>query len=166
MDTAIPPLSFATLGQADTPAPDLSPWSPGSLLKDSQASFAAVLGRAQGPGRATPLSDADRARDAAEQLVTQTFLAPMLKLLRESNQAAAPFAPTQAEKQFRALADAELAHRIVHAARFPLVDRLARDLLKKAGRVPDGPAAADETGVDASPRVPAAPGVRSDGGSN
>jgi hypothetical protein len=108
--------------------------SPAGQVLASQKSFAAALGKAQDAGPASGLSDEDRAREAAEQLVTQTFLLPLLKQLRETDGAAPPFAATQAEKQFRALGDADLAQRIVHAARFPLVDRLARDLLKKAGK--------------------------------
>jgi Rod binding domain-containing protein len=53
---------------------------------------------------------------------------PMLKLLRDSNNAAPPFAPGPAEKQFRSLMDVELAQRIVNSANFPLVDALARRL--------------------------------------
>jgi Rod binding domain-containing protein len=132
------------------PPLDRSPFSPGSLLKEAQESFASVLGRAQGSAAAAPMSDAQRAREAAEQLVTQTFVAPMLKQLRETNQAAAPFAPTQAEKQFRALTDADLAQRIVRAARFPLVDRLAQDLLKRAGKDHLGRVAANELATGAS----------------
>ena len=109
-----------------------------------QEAFAAVLGRSLSPTAEAALTPKARARQAAEQLVTQTFILPLLKQLRESDRTAAPFAPSQAEKQFRALGDAELAQRIVHAARFPLVDRLARDLLKRSGK--DG---ADRSASDA-----------------
>jgi Rod binding domain-containing protein len=116
---------------------DPTPWS-GSLvasdrLADTQRSFAAAMGRL-GAAPSKPQTDEERARDTAEQLVTQTFILPLLKQLRESSQAAPPFAPNQAEKQFRALQDTELAQRIAHASRFPLVDRLARDLLSRGGK--------------------------------
>jgi Rod binding domain-containing protein len=70
----------------------------------------------------------DKAREAAEEFVSVTFVQPLLKQLRESNHAAAPFAPTQGEKQFRSLADAEIARRIVKASRWGLVDRIASDI--------------------------------------
>lgn len=68
------------------------------------------------------------ARKAAEELVAITFVEPVLKMLRETSQAAPPFAPGEGEREFGALRDAEFARQIVRAAHFPLVDRLARDL--------------------------------------
>lgn len=114
-----------------TTAPVAQGAVPSQHIADNQRSFAAALGRAGacGPQQSPP----DRARDAAEQFVTQTLILPLLKQLRSANHASPPFAPTQAERQFGALQDAELAQRIAHATRFPLVDRLARDLLTKAG---------------------------------
>lgn len=92
---------------------------------DAPGSFADIMARAKaGPSRQ------DQARDAAEQFVALTFVQPALKELRESNQAAPPFAPSEGEKQFRALLDADIARKIVHKAHYGLVDRVARDLLK------------------------------------
>lgn len=105
--------------------------APGAHLAERQRSFAAVLGqefRAPGPVAASPQ---ERAQRTAEQLVSITFIQPILKQLRETSRASPPFAPTQAERQFGALADAEVAHQIVRAARLPLVDRVARDLLDR-----------------------------------
>jgi Rod binding domain-containing protein len=96
-----------------------------------------------------------RAREAAEQLVTQSFILPLLKQMRETDHTAPPFAPSQAEKQFRALGDAGLAQQIVHAARFPLVDRLARDLLKRGGQDAQG-RSADAALKEATTSAPAA----------
>jgi Rod binding domain-containing protein len=64
------------------------------------------------------------AREAAEALVSTSFIKPILAQLRESNNAPAPFGPTQAEKQFGALLDTQLADEISRAAQFPIVDRL------------------------------------------
>lgn len=106
-----------------------------------QLDFASVLGRAQ----ARPdESVEDVARRSAEQFVSMALVQPLLKQMRESNHAAPPFAPSQGEKQFQSLMDAEVAQRMVRAAHFPLVDRLARDMLMKV------------SGVDAS-RVAALP---------
>lgn len=121
-------------------APD-APWNVGprglgsSLLK-AQRSFAGVLSRAEHRADASGVTPEQQAREGAESLVALAFVQPMLKEFREANKAAAPFAPTPAEKQFRALMDAELAQRIVRAADFPLVERLARDLLRTTSASP------------------------------
>ena len=118
-------------------------------LADNQRSFAGVMGRAGSAGPSTPQTAPGRARDTAEQFVAHTLILPLLRQLRQTDQAAPPFAPTQAEKQFRALQDAELAQRIAHAERFPIVDRLARDLLKRGGK--------DALGRDAAGEIAGAP---------
>ncbi|MFM9996797.1 MAG: hypothetical protein ACKVU4_13470 [Phycisphaerales bacterium] len=100
-------------------------------LAEEQRSFAAVLARGQSANTMTPQA---KAREAAMQLVAVALVQPILKELRDTNSAAPPFAPTQGEQQFRALMDAELAQRVVQAARFPLVDRLAQELLDRAER--------------------------------
>ncbi len=95
-----------------------------AVLSASQRSFAGVLGRAE---RAA--SPEAQARESAEQLVAVAFIQPMLKELRDNNHAPPPWAPTQGEKMFGGLADAELAQRLVKASRFPLVERIERDLM-------------------------------------
>lgn len=100
-----------------------------------QSSFAELLGRSYGPGL-DGRSVEERARSGAEQLVAVALVQPLLKQLRDSSQAAPPFAPTSAEKQLRALQDAEVARQVVHAGRFPLVERLAQRMLLKAGGAP------------------------------
>ncbi|MCC5824502.1 MAG: hypothetical protein LAT64_09710 [Phycisphaerales bacterium] len=102
----------------------------------AQRSFAEALGaarRAEGLEALEERDAANRAREAAEQLVSTTLVLPVLKQLRESNNAAPPFGPTDAEKQFGSLLDHRLAHDIVKGANFPMVDRLARDLLRNSG---------------------------------
>ncbi len=101
-----------------------------------QRSFAEALGDMRNAVRFEAKEDRkpeDRALDAARQLVATTLVEPILKQARESNQAPPPFGPTQAERQFGSLLDHKLAQDIVTASGFPLVDRLARDLLKKGG---------------------------------
>ncbi|MFI4898535.1 MAG: hypothetical protein ACIARR_11995 [Phycisphaerales bacterium JB059] len=109
---------------ASAHAPELS--LPGGRLADAQETFARALNRARGEA---PESREARAQEAAEELVAITFVQPILAQLRETNNAAAPFGPTPAEKQFGSLQDARLAQDIVRASRFPLVDRLARNML-------------------------------------
>lgn len=101
-------------------------------LQDSQRQFADVMSIAERrPGAAAPTEEA--AREAAENFVALTLVQPVLDLVRETSEAAEPFKPTQAEQQFGGLLDARIASDLVKSARFPLVDRLARDLLKNAG---------------------------------
>ncbi len=112
-----------------------------SALARSQQSFASVLaGAARDGAEATEAA----AREAAESLVAITLVQPILSQLRESSMAAPPFEPTPAEKQFRALQDARLAQDIVSRARFPLVEQVARGVLKQAGA--DAAPAADGQG--------------------
>lgn len=107
-----------------------------SAVRTNQSSFAEVLGR-EGTPDARGESPAARARSTAEQLVAVALVQPLLARMRESGQAAPPFAPTAAEKQFMALQDAGVALQMVHASRFPLVERLARDMLERGGARPD-----------------------------
>ncbi|MBX3385927.1 MAG: hypothetical protein KF768_05100 [Phycisphaeraceae bacterium] len=98
---------------------------------DPDRVFADLLGRSTRPvhdGR----TDESRAREAAEQFVAITFVQPLLKQLRETNSASPPFAPSQAERQFQSLADQATADRIVRSSRWPLVDRIAADLIKRS----------------------------------
>lgn len=86
--------------------------------------------------RGTKPSDPDgiqaraQARTAAEGLVSTTFIEPILKQVRESNDTPPPFGPSRAEKQFSALLDTKLADEIVHAANFPLIERITQQLLR------------------------------------
>ena len=76
----------------------------------------------------------EEARGAAEDFIAAAMIEPVLKQLRTTNQAAPPFAPSDGEKKFGALLDTEVAKRIVRSGRFPLVDRVASDLLKHGVR--------------------------------
>jgi len=117
----------------------------GGTQGDRQREFASILARrVEGPG-AVEQTPKERATDAARQLVSIALIQPMLAQLRETSKAAHPFAPTSAERQFRAMSDAHLAQDIVKAANFPLVDVLARRMLAKS----EGEAAPD-SGSDAT----------------
>ncbi len=127
--------SLGARGPGAKGAPGFAAPSFGSGLT-AQRSFAAALGaarHAEGIDARENRSKEAKAREAAEMLVSTTLVEPVLKQLRESNNAAPPFGPTPAEKQFGALLDHRLCHDIVKSANFPMVDRLARDLLKHAG---------------------------------
>jgi Rod binding domain-containing protein len=125
-------ISLANLSQRP-PADPLgqAPTSSGDIMA-SQSAFARMLG-AHTKASLTP---AERTREAAEQFVAQVFVQPILKQFRDSDRTPAPFGPSSAEKQFRALMDADLAQRITKAQHFPLVERLAQDLLKRSIAAP------------------------------
>lgn len=106
----------------------------GGNTHDEQRAFGEVLGLARGTNPdATPEQKRADAREAAEKLVASTFIEPLLKSMRESNQAAAPFAPTQGEKQFRGLIDARVAESVVRRSNLSIVDRVTDTLVRAAG---------------------------------
>jgi Rod binding domain-containing protein len=108
-------------------------------LAARQGDFAAVIARARSsPVGDTPEERKKAAREGAQDFVAVTLVQPLLKQLRDSNHAAAPFAPSSAELQFRAMADAQIAQRIVRATNFPIVDAVARNLMRKGGEAPQG----------------------------
>jgi hypothetical protein len=85
-------------------------------------SFASVIARAlDRPSGAA-------ARQAAEQLVSTAFIAPVLAALRAGSIDDGPFAPGFAESQFLPLLHGHIADRVVKAARLPLVDALLKRL--------------------------------------
>lgn len=108
------------------------------LLQDRQDMFRRVIGTETAPaGTDEELSPKEQARVAAEEFVALSLIQPIFKKMREMNDAAPPFAPGPAEKQFGALMDAEIAQRIVRASGFPVVDQVARNLLQQHTEQPD-----------------------------
>jgi hypothetical protein len=102
----------------------------------AQRSFSEALGAAARSDAIAAREDRPehaKAREAAEKLISTTLVEPILKQLRETNNAAPPFGPTPAEKQFGSLLDHRLSQDIVRSANFPIVDRVARDLLRNLG---------------------------------
>lgn len=140
-----------------TPKPKESIAPTRTDLAASQRSFLSVLGKQVEEPAATTAEQ--RARQVAEQMVSISLVQPMLKQLRSSNNAAPPFAPTEGEKQFRALTDADLAQQIVHAKQFPLVDRLAHIMLERGEKLASGESLRDEISKARTPNRPTTPGV-------
>ena len=107
-----------------TSGPGFLPWAQGvSAGARTGASFSQVLNNLS--------RDAERetVREAAAQLVSSTFIMPVLESLRESPFVGPPFAPSFAEKRFQSLLDQQVADRITTAADFPLVDVIVDRLL-------------------------------------
>ena len=79
---------------------------------ENQASFSSVLSRAQTRPDKANQSPEQKAREAAEQLVATALVQPVLKQLRETNNAAEPFKPNSAERSFGQMMDTQLSQRI------------------------------------------------------
>ncbi len=109
-------------------------------LRERQDSFAGVLSRRQDANA----SAKERATQAARDFVAVAFIQPIMQQLRETNNSPPPYAPGPAEKKFRALMDASQAQHLVKAANFPLVDRIASDMMRSGGR--SSPGMNDTTG--------------------
>lgn len=81
--------------------------------------------------------DPEQARKIAEEFVAIAFVQPILaethKPVLVDEEDLGPFAPGRAEKAFRPQLDARFARSIVSGSNFPLVDRVADDLLARAG---------------------------------
>lgn len=74
----------------------------------------------------------ESARQAARSLVAIGLIHPVLKKLRESNQAWGPFAPNNAERSFGAVMDQRLADQMVQARNWPLIEQITNRLLQNA----------------------------------
>ena len=114
----------------DSPLAALRPAAAGVLARSSE--FASVLGRID----AESMTAQERADQGARDLVSVALVQPALKSFRQSNGAAGPFAPNQAERTFRGMMDASFAQRLVQGGRWPLVDRVARSLLRQGQEIP------------------------------
>jgi len=81
----------------------------------------------------------EAARRAAEEFVSISMVQPILASLRETEDAAAPFAPGDAERRFRPMLDAEIARRIVQREDYALVNEVARRMLERTGGAAGAP---------------------------
>ena len=89
--------------------------------------------------QATRNGEEETLRDAAEQLVSSSFILPILSMIRESSISEGPFAPGMAERRFGPLFDQHIADSITKAANFPLVDAIVdRYLPRTALSPPEG----------------------------
>ena len=122
------PTTGNTIGVA-TPTPATT----ASTMVQRQRDFAAVISRDD--AQAGPSASA---RQAAEDFVAMAFVEPLLAQLRETNDAAPPFAPGPAERQFGEIMDQVLSRQIVRASNFPLVDRIESELAERTALLSRG----------------------------
>lgn len=136
------PRGLVSISMAERPA--ASPLAGRSAaLPDAREDFAAILGiEERAPGRAK--SAEQTARATAEAFVAKVFIEPVLAEARAANTQPPPFGPGQGEKQFAGLMDAQRAIDMVRGTRWPIVDRLTDDLLRRSGGG-EGLAATDRT---------------------
>lgn len=102
--------------------------------------FSRALARVAGEtGRELDAGDrpSEEGRRAAEQLLSTAFIMPVLRQVREMNNAPAPWGPTEAEKQFGPLLDQRMADDLVRAGNWKIVERLARDLSRLGPETPN-----------------------------
>lgn len=72
------------------------------------------------------------ARQSAETLVAQALIAPLLAQIRDTNHAAEPFGPTEAEKRLGPVFDEHIAVGLVRRSHFDLVDNVQSTILRRA----------------------------------
>lgn len=87
--------------------------------------------------QARGVASRDDVRQAAEDLVANAFIAPVLRQMRETSDAAPPFQQTPAEKQFGQMLDIETARQIVRKADLPIVHRLSETFEQYRSRAPE-----------------------------
>lgn len=121
----IDPTSMTTLSPKATQGPLNNPAIFRQDLNDPGGDrFDSALRRALGGDQKTRQTP----RQAAEEFISMALVQPILAQLRETNQAAGPFAPGDAEKRFGPMLDAEIAHRMVKSAGWGLVDAVTTRL--------------------------------------
>lgn len=98
-----------------------------SPSEEANSSFAKLLARRA--NASDPAAHEAEVRKGVEELVSAVLVQPILKQLHESNHAAAPFAPTSAEKQFQSMMDGKLALDFTRRAKFPLVESVTQYVL-------------------------------------
>jgi len=100
------------------------PASLGAVLTGRSAdAFTTVLTRAASG------QEREAVREAAAQLVSTTFILPVLQSIHDSPFLEPPFAPGYAQKRFQPMLDQHIADRLTSAARFPLIDVITDRLL-------------------------------------
>lgn len=101
-----------------------------SSASSSASSFDAVLNNASAAAASHGRDRDQQLRHASEQLVSDAFIQPLLKQMRNSPFKVKMFHGGQAEQAFGQKLDTILSDRIVHSTNFPIVDAVYRSLSK------------------------------------
>lgn len=110
--------------------------APGSVPthRSRQGGYAAIAQQLRGSNTQPPNPEeepAQRARTAAEQLVSVALVQPMLKRARESNNAAPPFGANKGSKTLGGMLDAAYAAEITSSSRWGLIDSVAKRMMAR-----------------------------------
>lgn len=124
------------------------PTIPDAARLQGQRSFDKALGRAQSAA-STPASKQEEARAAAEELVARALVQPIMAKMRESRDTAEPFGPSEVERAFGSISDAQFADRLTKSGNWSLVDVVAKKIMN-AGKGNTAAAANAATATSAS----------------
>lgn len=162
-------MNLAAPDTLSRPGLGLAPVSLDGLRTGAQHDFASMLSQSMAArsgsaatkptSRMTETEKDQQARQAAEEFVAVAFVQPILKQLRSSSiggELAPPLGPGPGEKQFRSLADTQVARQLVRASNWPLVDTLTRTLRsRQPGHGGGNPFSAEA--LTAAPTLPGSP---------
>ena len=95
-------------------------------------SFEEVLARGAGTDQKELI------RNESRKLVAEAFIRPLLAQVRDQNNAAAPFGPTDAEKRFGPMIDQVVADSMTRPDRFPMVKAVERSMLARLEMTANG----------------------------
>lgn len=110
-------------------------------LRDRQSALPSLESFTRKFEGATRQGERETLREAAGQLVSTSFIMPVLSILREGAMTEGPFAPGMAERRFGPLFDQHIADKITQAANFPLIDAIVdRYLPRPVVSAPEGDA--------------------------
>jgi Rod binding domain-containing protein len=120
--------STTPIGTGAVPAQRALSLSPG----DREQAFDALLAGKRAAGGQDAASRRAEAREAANGLVSVTFLMPMLKMMREDPFKSEMFHGGRGEEIFGAQLDEVLADRMAQSMQLPLADAVYRRILGEA----------------------------------
>lgn len=107
---------------------------PEGMVKAGQTLFGRELVRTQ----------EDVARRGAEELVANALILPAFKMMREDPLQSDLLGKAPGQEAFESMWDQEIANRLARSAQLPLVDSVARRLLRKHASPMDGAAVAHQ----------------------
>lgn len=125
----MPAIDTATMMPGFNAASQVGPLNDPSIFRQDLTDprgerFDSALRRALGGDQKTQQTP----RQAAEEFISMALVQPILAQLRETNQAAGPFAPGEAEKSFGPMLDAEIAHQMVKSSGWGLISAVTSRL--------------------------------------
>lgn len=103
----------------------------GAVLRSKQGNANVLAGRQDAATDRTDSSDRDKVRDAAQKLVSSSFVLPLLAQMRNSAFKSDLMRGGKGEDAFGAQLDTIIADRVVESGNFNLVDQIEKQLMKR-----------------------------------